>query len=166
MNSGGGVCYTAGFREVGQEGVELEKSLLENVGDFALIGPNCYGMINYVNKIALWPFDHGGEFPGFGAAIIIQSGMLSNDLSSSIDAAIEASANRITSFTGFDGFVALGCVIKGQTPHFDLICEATFNAIMTLSLTYNKPIGNGIITAFNLRQAHERCGIKKSNKKN
>ena len=66
----------------------------------------------------------------------------------------------------FDGFVALGCVIKGQTPHFDLICEATFNAIMTLSLTYNKPIGNGIITAFNLRQAHERCGIKKSNKKN
>ena len=66
----------------------------------------------------------------------------------------------------FDGFVALGCVIKGQTPHFDLICEATFNAIMTISLTYNKPIGNGIITAFNLRQAHERCGIKKSNKKN
>ena len=66
----------------------------------------------------------------------------------------------------FDGFVALGCVIKGQTPHFDLICEATFNAIMTLSLTYNKPIGNGIITALNLRQAHERCGIKKSNKKN
>ena len=66
----------------------------------------------------------------------------------------------------FDGFVALGCVIKGQTPHFDLICEATFNAIMTLSLTYNKPIGNGIITAFNLRQAYERCGIKKSNKKN
>ena len=63
----------------------------------------------------------------------------------------------------FDGFVALGCVIKGQTPHFDLICEATFNAIMTLSLTYNKPIGNGIITALNLRQAHERCGIKKSN---
>ena len=83
MKSGGGVCYTAGFREVGKEGVELEKLLLENVGDFALIGPNCYGMINYVNKIALWPFDHGGEFPGFGAAIITQSGMLSNDLSTS-----------------------------------------------------------------------------------
>ena len=83
MNSGGGVCYTAGFREVGAEGVKLEKELLESVGDFALIGPNCYGMINYVNKIALWPFDHGGEFPGFGAAIITQSGMLSNDLSTS-----------------------------------------------------------------------------------
>ena len=83
MKAGGGVCYTAGFREVGKEGEKLEKELLDNVGDFALIGPNCYGMINYVNKIALWPFDHGGEFPGFGAAIITQSGMLSNDLSTS-----------------------------------------------------------------------------------
>ena len=67
----------------------------------------------------------------------------------------------------FDGFIALGCVIKGQTPHFDLICKATFNAIMSLSITYNKPIGNGIITALNSKQAHERCGIglnKKPNK--
>ena len=66
----------------------------------------------------------------------------------------------------FDGFIALGCVIKGQTPHFDLICNATFNAIMSLSITYNKPIGNGIITALNSKQAHERCGIKRSNKPN
>ena len=66
----------------------------------------------------------------------------------------------------FDGFIALGCVIKGQTPHFDLICKATFNAIMSLSITYNKPIGNGIITALNSNQAHERCGIKRSSKPN
>lgn len=66
----------------------------------------------------------------------------------------------------FDGFIALGCVIKGQTPHFDLICKATFDAIMSLSITYNKPIGNGIITALNSKQAYERCGIKKSNKQN
>ena len=66
----------------------------------------------------------------------------------------------------YDAFIALGCVIKGQTPHFDLICKATFNAIMSLSITYNKPIGNGIITALNSNQAHERCGIKRSNKPN
>ena len=66
----------------------------------------------------------------------------------------------------YDGFIALGCVIKGQTPHFDLICKATFNAIMSLSVTYNKPIGNGIITALNSKQAYERCGIKKSKKQN
>ena len=63
----------------------------------------------------------------------------------------------------FDGFVALGCVIKGQTPHFDLICTSTFNAIQNISLHFNKPIGNGIITALNLNQAYQRS--KKSNLK-
>ena len=63
----------------------------------------------------------------------------------------------------FDGFVALGCVIKGQTPHFDLICSSTFNAILNLSIDFNKPIGNGIITALNMKQAQERS--KKSNNK-
>ena len=57
----------------------------------------------------------------------------------------------------FDGFVALGCVIKGQTPHFDLICYSTFNSILSLSINYNKPIGNGIITAYNMKQALQRC---------
>ena len=69
-------------------------------------------------------------------------------------------------YNKFDGFVALGCVIKGQTPHFDLICNATFNALMSLSTNFKKPIGNGIITALNAKQAHERCGIKKSKKLN
>ena len=57
----------------------------------------------------------------------------------------------------FDGFVALGCVIKGQTPHFDLICHSTFNSILNLSINFNKPIGNGIITAYNMKQALQRC---------
>ena len=55
----------------------------------------------------------------------------------------------------FDAFLALGCVIKGQTPHFNLICNSTFDAILELSITYNKPIGNGIITALNLKQAKQ-----------
>ena len=57
----------------------------------------------------------------------------------------------------YDGFVALGCVIKGETPHFDLICSSTFNSILNLSITFDKPIGNGIITAYNLKQALQRC---------
>ena len=64
----------------------------------------------------------------------------------------------------FDGFVALGCVIKGQTPHFDLICSSTFNSILNLSINFNKPIGNGIITAYNKTQALQRCK-NTSNKK-
>jgi 6,7-dimethyl-8-ribityllumazine synthase len=63
----------------------------------------------------------------------------------------------------FDAFIALGCVIKGQTPHFDLICSSLFNSILSLSINYNKPIGNGVITALNLNQAIQRS--KKSNTK-
>ncbi len=66
--------------------------------------------------------------------------------------------------SNFDGFVALGCVIKGQTPHFDLICTSTFNAILNLSINFNKPIGNGIITANNMSQAHQRS-MNNMNKK-
>jgi len=67
----------------------------------------------------------------------------------------------------FDAFIALGCVIKGQTPHFDLICNSSFNAILKLSVDFNKPIGNGIITALNMSQAINRSkksSIKKPNK--
>jgi 6,7-dimethyl-8-ribityllumazine synthase len=66
----------------------------------------------------------------------------------------------------FDAFIAIGCVIKGETPHFDLICKSTFDTILNLSVTYNKPIGNGIITALTLEQAKERCGLIKSKKPN
>ena len=56
----------------------------------------------------------------------------------------------------FDAFIALGCVIKGQTPHFDFISKASTDAIMKLSIESKKPIGNGIITCLNMRQAKER----------
>ena len=56
----------------------------------------------------------------------------------------------------FNGFIALGCVIKGQTPHFDFISKATTDALMTLSITSKKPVGNGVITCLNKKQAYAR----------
>ena len=56
----------------------------------------------------------------------------------------------------FDAFLALGCVIKGQTPHFDFISQASTNAIMDLSVSQKKPVGNGIITCLNMKQAKVR----------
>jgi 6,7-dimethyl-8-ribityllumazine synthase len=56
----------------------------------------------------------------------------------------------------YDGFLALGCVIKGQTPHFDFISQATTDAIMNLSINSKKPIGNGVITCLNMKQAKDR----------
>ena len=56
----------------------------------------------------------------------------------------------------YDAFLALGCVIKGQTPHFDFISQASTNAIMDISVNNKKPVGNGIITCLNMQQAKAR----------
>ena len=61
-----------------------------------------------------------------------------------------------TKINKFDAFLALGCVIKGETPHFDFISQASTNAIMDLSIKSKKPIGNGIITCLNMKQAKSR----------
>ena len=74
--------------------------------------------------------------------------------------AIKKNINR------YDAFIAIGCVIKGKTPHFDLICKSSFDAIMNLSINYNKPIGNGIITALSRKQALERSRKINSKKPN
>tara|TARA_B100000686_G_scaffold139609_1_gene146981 strand:+ start:1037 stop:1438 length:402 start_codon:yes stop_codon:yes gene_type:complete len=62
----------------------------------------------------------------------------------------------------YDAFIALGCVIKGETPHFKFISTACTDAIMNLSIVHKKPIGNGIITCLNKKQAQERSGLKKN----
>ena len=56
----------------------------------------------------------------------------------------------------FDAFIALGCVIKGKTPHFDFISQSSTNAIMDIAVNSKKPIGNGILTCLNMSQAKER----------
>ena len=65
----------------------------------------------------------------------------------------------------YDGFIALGCAIKGKTPHFKLISKAVTNAIMNLSIAHKKPIGNGILTCLNKGQALKRLnkGAEASN---
>ena len=62
----------------------------------------------------------------------------------------------VNNLNKFDAFIALGCVIKGQTPHFDFISQASTNAIMALSIKSKKPIGNGIITCLSMKQAKAR----------
>ena len=64
----------------------------------------------------------------------------------------------------YDAFIALGCVIKGKTPHFKFISQTVLNAIMDLSIKHKKPIGNGIITCLNKKQALARADPYKKNK--
>jgi acyl-CoA synthetase (NDP forming) len=78
--AGGVVCYTAGYGELGDEGAALERSLVAAAGDMPLVGPNCYGLLNYVRGVALWPFAFGGGRVERGVAVVTQSGMLGSDI--------------------------------------------------------------------------------------
>jgi acyl-CoA synthetase (NDP forming) len=71
--AGGAVCYATGFTEAGDEGSELEKQLLEASGDMPLVGPNCYGILNYLDGAMLWPDQQGGRRVDNGVAIITMS---------------------------------------------------------------------------------------------
>jgi acetyl-CoA synthetase len=78
--AGGAICYASGFAEVGGVGLELQQQLVKNAGAMALVGPNCYGMLNYLDGVALWPDQHGGERISRGVALITQSGNIGLNL--------------------------------------------------------------------------------------
>ena len=73
QGAGGAICYATGFSESGDEGRVLEQQLLEASADMPLLGPNCYGLINNIEKAALWPDQQGGEAIDSGVAIVTQS---------------------------------------------------------------------------------------------
>lgn len=75
--AGGAVCYASGFAECGAAGKMLQTRLVAAAADMALVGPNCYGVLNYVDGATLWPDQHGGAAVDAGVAIISQSGNLS-----------------------------------------------------------------------------------------
>jgi acyl-CoA synthetase (NDP forming) len=79
-DAGGAICYAAGFAEVGGEGVELQKQFIQAAGDLAVVGPNCYGILNYLSGIILWPAGHNGQKVETGCALVAQSGNIALNL--------------------------------------------------------------------------------------
>lgn len=81
--AGGAICYASGFAETGAEGQALQQQLLDAAGDMALLGPNCYGLLDYLHSSALWPVAHGGKPVEKGVAVLTQSGNFAYNLSMS-----------------------------------------------------------------------------------
>jgi 6,7-dimethyl-8-ribityllumazine synthase len=73
-------------------------------------------------------------------------------------------AQRMTKRKGIDAVVALGCVIQGETPHFDYICQAVAQGLMRVNLESGKPVAFGVLTTLNKKQAEERSGGRYGNK--
>ncbi|MBI3904952.1 MAG: acetate--CoA ligase family protein, partial [Pseudomonas fluorescens] len=83
IGAGGAICYASGFAETGAEGQALQQQLLKAAGDMALLGPNCYGLLDYLHSSALWPVAHGGKAVEKGVAVLTQSGNFAYNLSMS-----------------------------------------------------------------------------------
>ncbi|GLK90326.1 acetate--CoA ligase family protein [Pseudomonas turukhanskensis] len=81
--AGGAICYASGFAETGEAGTRLQEQLLRAAGDMALLGPNCYGLLDYLHSAALWPVAHGGKAVEKGVAVLTQSGNFAYNLSMS-----------------------------------------------------------------------------------
>ncbi|AIO36698.1 coA binding domain protein [Burkholderia cenocepacia] len=81
--AGGAIVYASGFSETGADGARLQQTLVEAAGDMAVLGPNCYGLINGLNGSALWPVAHCAPRVESGVAVITQSGNLAYNLSMS-----------------------------------------------------------------------------------
>ena len=116
-----------------------KKILIVTANYYSKISDNLLdGALKYLNKTYNLNISNGGvvvtEVPGV----------------------FEIPVSIVTRIKKYDGFIALGCVIKGQTPHFDFISQASTDAIMKLSIDSKKPVGNGIITCLNMAQARAR----------
>jgi len=81
VGAGGAVCYASGFSELGEAGMQRHKALLQAAGELAIVGPNCFGVINYMNHGSLWPTSYPLGTAKRGAAVIGQSGNLCINLS-------------------------------------------------------------------------------------
>ncbi|WP_293449438.1 acetate--CoA ligase family protein [Planktotalea sp.] len=81
--AGGAVCFASGFAEATAElsdGADLQAQLLNAAGSMTVLGPNCYGLLNYLDGVALWPDQHGGERVESGVVIITQSSNIAINL--------------------------------------------------------------------------------------
>jgi len=83
IGAGGAICYASGFSEADATGKDLQQALIKAAGDMIIIGPNCYGILNYADGVVLWPDQHGGERlenDQSGVAIITQSSNIAINL--------------------------------------------------------------------------------------
>ncbi|MEO1536953.1 MAG: acetate--CoA ligase family protein [Pseudomonadota bacterium] len=81
--AGGAICFAAGFSEAAgelEDGHDLQQALVVAAGEMPVIGPNCYGLLNYLDRVAIWPDQHGGQPTDRGVAIVAQSSNIAINL--------------------------------------------------------------------------------------
>lgn len=125
MGAGGCVCYAAGYSEMGAEGAALQQQLVAAAGEMPLVGPNCFGTINYLDRSALWPYLFGGGAVERGPALISQSGNIAMNLTMNLrsvqfsyviaagNQAVLGPADYINALLDDERVTAIGMYIEG-----------------------------------------------------
>jgi len=146
MGAGGVACFTAGYGELGVAGQRAEAELVEAAGSLALVGPNCYGLVNFTNGAVLWPFGAGNHRCHKGVALVMQSGMLPanmimNDRSVPISYVISAGNQAVLAIEDYidvllddPAVTAIGLYIEG-IKNIQKFADAAIKAI-----TADKPV--------------------------
>lgn len=136
MGAGGAVCYASGFSEIGEPGMERHRAFVQAAGDMAVVGPNCYGLVNYVSHGSIWPSPYPVLQGGRGAAVISQSGnvtghIVTNGRSVPYSWLISAGNQAVLGFEDYIDFLAddpnvtcLGLFMEGirDVPGFAAAC--------------------------------------------
>ncbi len=108
----------------------------------------------------------GALFDGAYATLLSNGAVASNIVKKSVPGSFELSlaAQWMAKEEAIDAVICIGCVIQGETKHFDFICEAVAHGLTNVSLKYNKPVIFGVLTPNNQQQAIDRAGGKHGNK--
>lgn len=140
---------------------------LKNLSDFSTTQiPPAKGM-KFGVVTAEWNEQITGALYKGAVETLIQHGVAEQDITAiAVPGSYEltAGAQLLLEKTKADAIICLGCVIQGETPHFDFICNAVANGLTNLTIKYNKPVIFGVLTTNTEQQAKERSGGKHGNK--
>lgn len=142
-------------------------STLKNLSDFNHTTiPNGAGMrIGIV--VAEWNIEITGALRDAAISTLLENGLVENDIIVKyVPGSFELTfgAQLLCEDKSIDGVICLGCVIQGETRHFDFICDAVSQGVTNVSLKYNKPVIFGVLTPNTLKQAQDRAGGIHGNK--
>lgn len=142
-------------------------SNLKNLSDFSHTTVPQGDSFNIGVVTAQWNAEITGALYKGAVELLIKQGVKPENITDlTVPGSFEltSGADILLAKRNVDAVICLGCVIKGETPHFDFICNAVANGITQVSLKYNKPVIFGVLTTNTIEQAQERAGGKHGNK--
>ena len=139
----------------------------KNLSDFSSTGTAEAGQFRYGIVVSEWNEEvtealYAGAIQTLKGVGVSKDNIVRVNVPGSFE--LSLGAQKMAQKDDIDAVICIGVVIKGETPHFDFICDAVSNGLTHVSLKYDKPVVFGVLTTDNLKQALDRAGGKHGNK--